>query len=67
MTVWESLRSAAALAIQGQNETVMAAGEVTDDNHRVVLIKVSGLFNQLAQEVFRELERLEPDDDEDGS
>ena len=64
MSVWVSLRSAAALAIQGQNETVLAAGDVTDDKHRSVLIKVSGLFNQLAQEVFRELERLEPDDDD---
>ena len=64
MSVWDNLRSAAALAIQGQNDTVLASGDVTDDKHRAVLIKVSGLFNQLAQEVFRELERLEPDDDD---
>lgn len=65
MNAHDTLRSAIDLAIQGQNETIQAVTECDDPHQKSMLVRVSGLFNKLARDIYTELER-EPNDD-DGS
>jgi hypothetical protein len=60
--VHEFLQAAASLALKGQQEVLQG---VPDDAHREALVKASGLFNKLAQEIYTLLGRLERDDDDD--
>lgn len=64
--VHEHLQLAASLALQGQQEVLKDFGDIADDAHREAIVTVSGLFNKLAQDVYRILGRLERDDDDDG-
>jgi hypothetical protein len=63
--VHEFLQAAASLALKGQQEVLQGVPECSDDAHREALVKASGLFNKLAQEIYTLLGRLERDDDDD--
>ena len=63
-TAHPTLRAAAAHAIAGQNSVIEGVTEVVDDAHQKALVRVSGLFNKLAEEIYKEIERLDPDDDD---
>ena len=65
-TAHPTLRAAAALAIRGQNSVIEGVSEVVDDAHQKALVRVSGLFNRLAEDIYKELERLDPDETDDG-
>jgi hypothetical protein len=64
--VHEFLQAAASLALKGQQEVLQGVPDSTDDAHREALIKASGLFNKVAQDIYVLLGRLERDDDDTG-
>ena len=64
-TAHPTLRAAAAHAIAGQNSVIKGVTEAVEDAHQKALVRVSGLFNKLAEDIYRELERLEPDEDDE--
>ena len=65
--VHEYLQAAASHALKGQNDVLKGVEQSEDDAHRFALVKASGFFNKLVQDIYRELERLERDDaDDDG-
>lgn len=63
--VHEYLQAAASLALKGQNEVLQGVPQCNEDYQRETLVKASGLFNDVAQEIYKLLGRLEREDDDD--